>query len=149
MIINQDTLGFVKPLNLKHFMLNNRKFIYSYKIGNEYDREYLTADYFEVLTDGKIQLLMNHYIDIELNSYVTNYMGGGGDGREYFVHKNKMYYKNENNGAAREIIRKKKYILGLFTDKRDEIENYIKREHINLKNDDDIRLLFEYYNSIS
>ena len=148
MIMGRDTIAIVKPFLLKDFILNNRTFIYSLYIGRDADKEYVSADYFEVLSGGRIQLLANHYAEIENNSYATNYGGGGGDGRDYYVHKTSLYYRKGEQGAARKLRRKKKQILELMGDRKQDVAEYIREARLILRRDEDLIKLFDYYNSL-
>jgi hypothetical protein len=129
--------------------LNNRTFVYSLCISENSDQEFVSADYFEVLSAGRMQLLANHYSEIETNSYATNYGGGGGDGRNYFVHKTSLYYRNGDTGAARKLQKKKKQILNLMGERKQEVVQYIREARLILRRDEDLVQLFDFYNKLN
>jgi hypothetical protein len=147
MIYRGDTVAVIKPFLLNCFILNNRTFVYSLYISEDSHREYVSGDYFEVLSKGRMQLLVHHYTDIETNSYATNYGGGGGDGRDYYVHKASLYYRIGDREAARKLPRKKKQILQLMEDRKQEITRYIREARLILRREEDLIVLFNYYNN--
>ncbi len=149
MILGRDTSVVVKPFLLKDFILNNRVFVYSLCITEKADQEYVGADYFEILSTGRLQLLANHYTEIETNSYATNYGGGGGDGRDYYVHKTSLYYRNGDRTAARKLRRKKKEILELMGDRKQEVVKYIRDARLILRREEDLIKLFDFYNNLN
>jgi hypothetical protein len=149
MIYHGDTITVIKPFLLKYFILNNRTFVYSLCISENSDQEFVSADYFEVLSAGRMQLLANHYSEIETNSYATNYCGGGGDGRNYFVHKTSLYYRNGDTGAARKLQKKKKQILNLMGERKQEVVQYIREARLILRRDEDLVQLFDFYNKLN
>ncbi len=149
MIYNMDTLAISAPFFVKELYFSNKKFIYSLSIEQDFKQDYLTSAFFEVLYDGHCKLLLKHRVDIENNSYATTYMAGGGDGRDYYVHKSFYYYKQNPGGAAKKLRRKRREILNIFSDKKQEIEQFLTTNYINLKSDDDLVRVFEYYDSLT
>lgn len=149
MIYGGDTTAVIRPFLVDHFILNSRRFIYSMFIEGSPDRESISADYFEVLSNGNLQLLAKHYTEIETNSYATNYGGGGGDGRDYFVHKSTIFYREGDKSAARKLNRKKKRILDLMADRKQDMSVYIKQSKLNLRKNEDLIKLFDHYNNLN
>ncbi|MGC9342832.1 MAG: hypothetical protein ACP5E3_09035, partial [Bacteroidales bacterium] len=82
------------------------------------------------------------------NSYAKNYMGGGGDGREYFIHKSSLYYKPEPGSAAFKLQKNRRKILNIFKDKKEEISLFMKQNDLNVSNEEDLIKIFNYYNQI-
>jgi hypothetical protein len=147
MIYNNDTLG-VDLSSIKELNFSNKKFKYLQCIERDFNKDYLTPSFFEVLYEGHCQLLMKHYAEIENNSYSVNYMGGGGDGRDYFRLKSSYYYKKDPGEAAIKLNTHRKKIYELFSDKQQEIRQFIKTERINLHSSNDLIRLFKYYNGL-
>ena len=148
MVYNEDTLGISAPFSVGELSLSNKRFIHSLLIEKEYREKYLSAAFFEVVYDGNCQLLIKHRADVENNSYSTTYMGGGGDGRDYYVHKSSYYYKIAPGTAAKKVKRRKKDLLRIFGSHETEIKSYMKSERINPRVDEDLLALFRYYNEI-
>jgi len=94
------------------------------------------------------QLLIKYRADVENNSYSTTYMGGGGDGRDYYIHKSSYYYKITPGTAARKVKRRKKDLLTIFSDHKDEISLYMKSERLNPRVDEDLLALFRYFDQL-
>lgn len=111
-------MAIIQPFKLKEAMVGHRKYIYSFYLYDYGKNEYLSSSYFEVLCEGKIELLRRYYVTIMNNSYVSNYMGGGGDGRNHYTLKNEIYYRSGDNEAARKLsFKKRKYFSLCLTGK--------------------------------
>jgi hypothetical protein len=96
--------------------------------------------YFEVLSDGTVQLLKKKTVGVvvsqEWNSAtkVKNFK----DETKYYLVK---------NGQATQVKKDKK-LLENFSDKKQQIENYASSNKINFKSDADLSKLVTYYNSL-
>jgi len=96
--------------------------------------------YFEVLSDGTVQLIKKKSVGIvvsqEWNSAtkVKNFK----DDTKYYLVK---------NGQATQVKKDKK-ILENFSDKKQQMENYASSNKINFKSDADLSKLVTYYNSL-
>ena len=75
-------------------------------------------------------------------------MGGGGDGRDYYIHKSSYYYKIAPGTAARKVKRRKKELLRIFSDHKDEISSYMNSERLNPRLDEDLIALFRYFDEL-
>lgn len=148
-ISGKDTLELVKAFTLQDFTINRRRFIYCLYTEEEFNTPYLAADFFEVLVDnGELELLRQHRMDIETNIAISNYMGGVGDGRDYFVHRTTLFIQNGKDKTFQELDVKKKEFLNLFGDKRDKVEYYIQKEGLKLTVESDLLKIINYYNSM-
>jgi hypothetical protein len=58
------------------------------------------------------------------------------------------YYIKKGDKTAKRIRLKKTDILAILSDKKNEIQAYIKSENLSLKKEDDLIKLMDYYNSI-
>jgi hypothetical protein len=148
MIYNNDTLGITASFSIEELNFDNKKFKYLPCFERDFNNDYLTSALFEVLYEGHCQLLMKHYAEIENNSYSVNYMGGGGDGRDYFRLKSSYYYKRDPGEAARKLNGHRKESYKIFSDKQDEIKQFIRMEGINLHSSKDLIRLFNYYDNL-
>ncbi|MEE4115312.1 MAG: hypothetical protein V2I37_04040 [Marinilabiliaceae bacterium] len=141
-------MAIIQPFKLKEARVGNRKYIYSFYLYYNGKNEYLSSSYFEVICEGRIELLRRYYVAIVNNSYVSNYMGGGGDGRNHYTLKNEIFYRSGDNEAARKLPAKKKEILELMKDRENEIALFIKENKINFRTDFDLEKTLNYYNSL-
>jgi hypothetical protein len=148
-IYGEDTLSIAAPLNVDTIAFSGKYFTYSLYIEEKKGPDVLASAYFEILNDGDFKLLRKNYVEIKENSYAKNYMGGGGDGREYFIHQSSLYYKPEPGSAAFKLQKNKREILHLFKDKKEEISSYIKQNKLSISSEKDLIKIFNYYNQIS
>ena len=88
--------------------------------------------FFEVINNGKLQLL-SQYETVEKNG-ICNIKS--------------IFYSKKGKNPAEKITLKKKYILELMRDYKSEIQSFMKKEKINLKESNDVIKLFKYYNSL-
>ncbi|MDX2415517.1 MAG: hypothetical protein QNK33_10035 [Bacteroidales bacterium] len=141
-------MAVIEPFNVKEVKVGDREYIYAFYI-YEYGKSfYISSSYFHVICKGKIELLKRYYVRIVNNTYVSNYMGGGGDGRMHYSVKSEYFYRTNGDEAARELGGKKKDILKLMADCKDKIEEFIKENKINVNNDEDVEEIINYYNSL-
>ena len=54
----------------------------------------------------------------------------------------------KHNREMKELKPRKKSILELFSDQADRVGVYLKEEEINLRNEDDLIKLIDYYNKL-
>jgi len=116
---------------------------YSYKFQSGYppiddlDRN----NFYQVLSDGKVELLKS---SVKKINKLKNEMSG--ELRSQFdIYENYyLYVKYE----MKRLKKDKEYLLNLFADKRNELEQYIKEQKINFKSIDSIREFVAYYNSL-
>ncbi|MEO6523674.1 MAG: hypothetical protein ABIN91_18465 [Mucilaginibacter sp.] len=97
--------------------------------------------FFEVLSDGRVQLLKkDNKIITESKEYNSSTIN------KKFEPVTKYYIVIAGN--VKPFKKDKKFILANLSDKQTQIENYIKTNDLDLKNDADLAMLFNYYNSI-
>ncbi len=143
-----NKMAIIEPFNVKEVKVGDREYIYAFYI-YEYGKSlYISSSYFHVIYKGKIELLKRYYVKIVNNTYVSNYMGGGGDGRNHYSVKSEYFFRTNGDEAARELGGKKKDILKLMADCKDKIEEFIKENKINVKNGEDVEEIIKYYNSL-
>lgn len=97
--------------------------------------------YFEVLIDGKAQLLKKITKIIQENREYNS-----ASSTKTFIDVVKYYIFIQGNGIL--IKRDKKSILKALSDKQPALETYIKENNLNLKAELDIKKLLVYYNSL-
>jgi hypothetical protein len=135
-------LVFVKPV--AEFTLNsvdNNGLPHKYRSGYKDIEGTTPASFFEVLADGKVQLL-KRFTKLLFESQPI----GSASKLQQFIDKTKYYLII--NGKALQVKNDKKALLAALGDKQAQLEDYIKSNKINLKNDAQLGKLIDYYNSL-
>lgn len=97
--------------------------------------------YYEVLSEGKLELVKRNYKIISSAYDESSYLR-----KKEFVSYERMY--TYSNGEFVEFKLKKETILKLTKEKAKEIEVFLEKNSINFKKVADIVKLFNYYNSL-
>jgi hypothetical protein len=142
-ILEEDTVSIFQPLKVNSIQFGERKFIYDLRMTG---KDMLEAGYMEVLEEGNVSLLLWRTARLEVDEYVTNYMGGGGTGDLYYKHS-KFYYIKTGDTAARKI-RNIKDLIKQLPEHQSQVKKYLKSERIRFKDPEDLRKLVAYYNSL-
>lgn len=96
--------------------------------------------YYQVLVDGKVQLLK-----LVTKKIIEQKNDMTGESKKEFVNYESYYvYKD---GVIKNYKKEKEFILSFLGDRREKVDEYLKNKKINYKNLDDVRDLFKYYNS--
>jgi hypothetical protein len=148
-IYNSDTVLVTAPFRLSGINFSGKKFEHALYIEEKGKTEWLGSAYFEVLNSGTIALLRKNYVKIEENSFARNYMGGGGDGREYYVHKSALYFRNEPGTEAVKFEKRQRYLLRIMKKHEKEVLEFIRENKLNIRNEKDLILVFDFYNQLS
>lgn len=143
-----NKMAIIEPFNVKEVKVGTREYIYAFYIYSYGKSEYISSSYFHVICKGEIELLKRYYVKIVNNSYVSNYMGGAGDGRNHYNLKHEYFYRQGTDEAARELPGKSEDILEIMADKSDLIKDYIREEKIKLNDGDELEKVIIYYNSL-
>lgn len=146
MVYNRDTFAITAPFNVKSVTISNMKFIHGLYVRRGGSRPFLGSAYFQVLSEGECKLLMRHDVKIKGGGGpVTHNWAGGADA---FVQYQKLYYQEEEGAEVHVLKKRKSSIRKLFSDRRDEVEKFIKREKINLNDDAELARVFNFYNNL-
>lgn len=145
--IPKDTFSIALPYEVKEVVMGNRKMLYLLALKRKGGKNYLTSGYFEVLADGKCQLLLRREVNVEVHSFVPYYAGGGGDGSSYFAKYEKFYFRMEN-GPATQLKKGRRNLLMIMDDKKNEMTEFFRSEKINLGSLADLVRVFNYYNQM-
>ncbi|OOQ60797.1 hypothetical protein [Mucilaginibacter pedocola] len=101
-----------------------------------------TADsFFEVLADGKAQLL-KRFTKVVFESQDI----GSASKKKTFLEKEKYYIIM--GGKATVVKNDKKSILSVLADKQPQLEDYIKTNKVSFKSDAQVGKLVDYYNTL-
>ena len=97
--------------------------------------------FYEVLADGKIQLLKKLYKTIDVTKNELS-----GEVWKEFV-ENSSYYILSDNGIEN-FKYQKEFVLDLLKDKQAAVDEYVKANKINFKKIPDVQKLLTYYNGL-
>lgn len=145
MVHNRDTFAITAPFNVKNVTISNMKFIHGLYVRRG-SRTYLGSAYFQVLSEGECKLLLRHDVKIKGGSGpVTHNWAGGADA---FVQYQQLYYQEGEGTEVIPLKKRKKSIRKLFAGHMDVVEDFIRREGLNINDDADLARVFTYYNSL-
>lgn len=142
---NKDgqTLQFADPV--KDFTMsykdNDKQLLSHYRNGYVNIAGSDNKSYFEVLADGKCQLLRKTVKKIK-----QEVVYGSTESSKSFITTTRYYIENPEKGVL--IKKDKKSVLTVLSDKQQALENYIQSNNIDFKRDEDLVKLINYYNSI-
>lgn len=134
-----QTLSFVQPVREFKLLTPEKEMLF--RNGFKTPEKHSEKMFFEVLFDGGTKLIGRRSKQIteskEYNSATTT---------RKFVPVESLFIIRD--GSAVKIRKDKKSILSALSDKSNQLENYIKANNLNLKDEAGIVRLVEYYNSI-
>lgn len=140
---NQSVLTFADPV--KQFTINAPEGsiqVLTFRKGYQNIPGTTSTSFLEILTEGKTQLLKKFSKKIQTENVYPN------TSTDKFFTETKTYYIFKD-GKGILIRLDKKSIISALSNKQTELETYIKQNNLNLKDDEDLRKLITYYNSIS
>jgi hypothetical protein len=128
-------MNFADPV--KTFTINNKTFSNGFPSIAAQNKN----SYYEVISDGKTKLLKHYTKRIQENkTYGTNAIT-----KEYVT--TEAYYVLKDDKISL-LKPDKKAVLEITADKAAQIDNYIKTNKVNFKNDASLGQLFDYYNGL-
>jgi intein-encoded DNA endonuclease-like protein len=130
------SFSMVKPNQLPKNYISTLEFV------DNYDKT--KPSFFEVLVEGKTKLLEYIKITIQKPDYVEAFNVGSKDTK---IVKEKQLFINRGNEVLR-FSANKKDLFELMSDKKTEIETYIKQNNLSIKDRSDLLKIFQYYNQI-
>jgi hypothetical protein len=104
------------------------------------DRQTINS-YYQLLADGKAQLLKRYFKNIKEN---RNYSLAQTDG----VYSAGVLYYAYKGGKIIHLKNNKETMLALMSDKSAQINDYLAKNDLDFKSDDDLKKLFDYYNAL-
>ncbi|MBT8385698.1 MAG: hypothetical protein KJO83_08290 [Bacteroidia bacterium] len=136
--ISQDSVFMFKPNYLKEVTINNRRF-------KKYlNQETALFNYYEVIAaNDNTEILKRNQKVLRIG--ITNRLTMEKES-DYFILK-EDYYLNKS-GNLTELSIKKKNILKLFGNKSQSVKKYISDNKLSIKEDVDLRKIFNYYESL-
>ncbi len=143
-IFNRDTMIMGNVMGINYVTIGDRTFQTSISLEG---LNYVENHFFEVIYDGEYKLLLRRITDIHEDTYVSNYMGGGGSGaRKYRT--DEYYYVKKGNGTATRLPRYKSALYQKFPSYRKELKSYIKENDLKLREKENMIKVFGYLNSL-
>ena len=128
------------PQNIKEITIDNRKFVYYPYV----DGSTIQHGYFEVLVEGKTELLVLHYIIKKPSNY--NQALDYGEKNDRLILSEKYFIKKGN--TVIEHDKKGKNLTALAGDKGDQIKSKIKEDNLSLKTKEDLIKIVKYANTL-
>jgi hypothetical protein len=137
-IRENDTLAFANPEEVKSFILDGRTFIY-----REYQFEGVNGKcYFEVLSDGNCQLLVRRTVKYHVSPETKPNL------KEDIYIRECTYYISKNGKTAKPIKACRKGVLCAFSDKEDQVKQFMNDNNMKMTTCDQLKEVVEYYNSL-
>lgn len=137
-IYGEDTLLITNPSPVRNIRIADKSFSYLPVIEKINGKEFLRFAYCEQILPGQLQLFRSFEVNIRNNSYVSNYMGGGGDGQDYYYHETKLLFRNRDMGALRELPHNNKKLAVAFGIDYPAFKTVISQNKLDISNENDI-----------
>ncbi len=135
-IVNEVIYSFRKEMPFDSICIENQTFVYNSNWGNN--------AYFELLAKGSLSLLKDYKVEIfqpvSKNSYSYNV-------EPAFTKPVEVYYLLKNDKLTK-IKLSKSDILSAMDDKKDLVEQYVSKNKLSLKKEDDAVKVINYYNNL-
>ena len=141
---DNDTLTLNQGYKVKHIFYDDKKFIYDPEMRENSDRKY--NGFFEVCEEGELTLYRKWYKDLLYDSFLTNYQGGKGTKEYYYVDKTIFVGKLQDHSAF--LLNSKGKFLKHVEKEKKLVKDFIKKNKIKFRSEEDLKRLVEYYNSI-
>ncbi len=141
-----DGIKVISGTLVKSFSLEKiptKKYINTLEFVDNYDK--VKPSFFEVLADGKTKLLEYTKITVQKPDYVEAFNVGSKDLK---IVKEKQLFITKGNEVLR-FSSNKKDLLELMSDKKAEIEKFLKDNNLSAKDKSDLVKIFGFYNSLS
>lgn len=137
---DNQTMSFVVPVREFVFKESSSATAF-FRNGYPANDGFSDKTFYQVLVDGKVQLLKKLSKQVmetkDFNSSIV---------KKRFTDLSKVYSFRDNQFY--QLKRDKSGILNVFSDRSNEIAKYISDNKINLKKDDELAKVFNYYNSL-
>lgn len=114
-----------------------------YALQNNYRRNY----FFELLVEGKKNLLTREEISRETRYYYDPYWMGSSPAYSVLVQKENYFLMN-NEARIEEFESAKDMVELAFSKHQEKIKRYVKMNHLRLENRDDMTAVVDYFNSL-
>jgi len=144
LFIQHGNLYELYPEKIQNAQIDNHKFV---SLIHEVDKKTLQRSYFEILVEGDYNLLSKQ----ELVKEITNSspLGLSATKEVRFVLTEKLYYQSSSGRRPVVVPKKKADFTKIFRRDRDKLVSYAKSNKLSLKRTEDVRTIFNYYNSLA
>jgi hypothetical protein len=132
----------VKKTMVNAFSLTHQHKTYHFRKFNLDDK----PRFLEVVHQGEIAFLIAHRKDFKKAEPINGY-GSSKAVKDVYTDDEDVYIQLPND-EIKEVKRNKKSFLSIFFDKQTDLENFIKKEKINFKANEDISKLCQYCESL-
>ncbi len=132
------------PEKIQSAEIDGHKFV---SMTYEADKKSLERAYFEVLVAGDYTLLSRQGLVEEVSN--TSPLGLAATREVRFVLTEKLFYQAASGRRPLEVPRKKADFTKIFRRDRNELASYAKANKCSLKKTEDVRAIFNYYNSLA
>lgn len=139
-LYNNKEYAIGDPDSIMDINLDGKRFIFA----QLYQNSIIVRSFYEVLTEGKVSLLIKYYIEVVPASYNVSF--GTGNPNEQMYVKQRYCLKVDNKVVT--LDKKGKELLNALSDKKEELAAYIKKEDISIKKKEGILKILSYYNSL-
>jgi hypothetical protein len=102
------------------------------------------SGFFSVEADGKLPLFKRTTAYIKKADYNVQFNVGSRDDK--VIKKEELFYAKDN--LVYEVPKSKKKLLPIFGDRREEVEQFIKSNSIDVSDEGNLKRIFTYYNSL-
>jgi flagellin-specific chaperone FliS len=102
------------------------------------------SEFIQVLYEGNTSLFKRRVKEFRESDYKNPYS----DAKRYDEYIDRTIYMVKHNREMKVLKPRKKAILELFSDQADQIRAYLKKEDINLHNENDLIKLIDHYNKL-
>lgn len=127
-------LYFDTPEKYKQFIIADKKYVYCNEL----------HEYFELLQEGKISLLKKESIFLNESEPAQPFKDPK---PAEFRTKPPVYYISINNGDFVKI-KKDKDLLDIISSNKKEVQTYISKNKLKVKNEEDLQKIISYYNQL-
>ncbi|NEW78816.1 MAG: hypothetical protein GZ086_05195 [Gelidibacter sp.] len=139
---NEILYAIAFPKEVEYIQIDSLKFIYSEFILPDHNFKNEQDTYFIIKADGPYKLLVKTNISIK-NAQPSNGIVPAMNAK--FITKSDSYFIKKLEEPAIKI-QNEKSMLSIFSDKKEEISNFIKSNHLSTKKLDDLKEIVTYYN---
>ncbi len=138
--VKQGIYWVANPDQVDYIKIDSVQLIYVTKEPEHPDK----GSYYEVLVSGKCYLLLKEGVILESAKQPKPYTDAQ---PAQFINRKKNYYllDNQNNPVR---INNKKVIPEVFSDKKSEISEFMKKNKLSYKDEKDLTRIVNYYNSL-
>lgn len=140
--LNGDTVKTILPGSIADITFHDsvQTVVYTFRTGYPVIDNLTRSNFYQVLSDGKVEMLKSSVKKInKLKNDMTGELSSQFDAYEDYY----LYIKYE----MKRLKKDKEYILGLLSDKKKELNQYVIQQKINFKSIESIKKLIDYYNS--